>query len=93
MTGREVAWMVFYHFGISDTDGTVLHLPDLLEAGLRNDSVHSFDTRWDETVIAMKKKTDDEVLETGICCPGVPSVGKSDLTPTPRCRRRKVALN
>ena len=55
--------LVFDHFKISDTDGTLLDLPGLMKLELRNDNVQSFGIRWDATVIAMKKKPDDEVLE------------------------------
>ena len=62
MTRRQVAWMAFDHFKIRDMDGTVLDLSE--KQKLRNDTVQSFDTRWDDTVIAMRKQTDDEVLES-----------------------------
>ena len=55
--------MVHDHFSISDTDGTLLDLSDLLNVELKSGSVQSFDTRWDETIIEMTKKTDDEVQE------------------------------
>ena len=58
-----VAWMTLDHFKISDTNGAVPDLSDLLKVDLRSDSAQSFDTRWDETGIAMRKQTDDEVLE------------------------------
>ena len=54
--------MVYDHLRISDTDGAVRDLSDPLKnVVLKGDSVQSFDTRWDETIIAMTKKTDDEV--------------------------------
>ena len=52
--------MVFDHFKISDSDGAVW---DLLKVEPRNDSTQSFDTRWHGTIISMRKKPDDEVLE------------------------------
>ena len=39
----------------SDTDGTVLDLPDLLKVAPRRDTVLSFDPNRDETIIAMRK--------------------------------------
>ena len=45
MTRREVLWMISNHFKISDTDGTVQHLSDLLEIELKNDHVQSYDTK------------------------------------------------
>ena len=46
--------MITKHFKISDTDGTVLDLSDLLKVELRNE---------DETIIAMRKHLDEETLE------------------------------
>ena len=63
LTGRQVAWMTSDHFKISDTDGTFQDLPDLVKVELRSDNVQSFDTRWDETIIAMSKQFDEAVLE------------------------------
>ena len=34
-----------------------------LEVELGNDNVEAFGTRWDETIIAMTKKPDDELLK------------------------------
>ena len=37
----------------------------VLKVELTNDNIHSFNTRWDETMIAMKK-TDEEILDNFI---------------------------
>ena len=50
-------------FNISDTDGTVLDVSDLLTDELRNDNVQSFDTKWDDRIIASRNQPDHEVLE------------------------------
>ena len=63
ITGRQFAWMVFDHLKISDTDGAILDISDLPKVEHRNDIGQSFDPRWDETVIAMRNKPGDEVLE------------------------------
>ena len=54
--------MTYEYFKDSDTDESVL---DLDEIFLRsNDKVQSFNTRWDEAIIAMKKQpSDEEILE------------------------------
>ena len=54
--------MISEHFEISDADGAVLDLSDLLKIEIRNDNMQSFVTRWDETVIALTKQPDDEAL-------------------------------
>ena len=43
---------------------TVLDLSDLLKVELRNDNAQSIDTKWDETIIVLRKQPDDEVLES-----------------------------
>ena len=55
-TGRQAAW-------ISDADESDLDLDEILKVQLKNDNVQLFNTRWDETVIAMKKQPDCEMLE------------------------------
>ena len=59
---RQVAWMIYQYFKVSDTDDSVLDLNEILKVELKNDNVQSFSTRWDETIIAMKKQPDEEVL-------------------------------
>ena len=39
LTGRQVAWMIFDHLRISDTEKTVLDLSDQLKVELRKDNL------------------------------------------------------
>ena len=55
--------MTYKHFKISDTHGTALDISDLLKIELRGE-ILTFDTKWDETIIAMQKQPDEELLET-----------------------------
>ena len=59
----HVAWVIYDDVRSSDSDGTILDLSHLLKVELVAESVQSFDTRWDDTIIAMSKTPDDEVLE------------------------------
>ena len=59
LTGRQVAQMIYDNFKVLDTDD----LNEILKIELKNDNVQSFNTRWDEIIIAMKKQPDDEMLE------------------------------
>ena len=63
LTRRQVAWMICEHVKISDTDGAVLDIADLLKIELKSDNVQTFDTKWDETINAMQKRPDEEPLE------------------------------
>ena len=55
--------MVHEHFKISDTDGTVLDISDLLIIELRVDSVQTFDTKWNETITATQKQPDVDLMD------------------------------
>ena len=55
--------MIQEYFKVSDTDESVLDLNELLKVELKNDNVQSFNTRWEQTIIAMKKQPDDEIVE------------------------------
>ena len=59
----QASWQGDNNFKISDTDGTVLVLSDLLKGELRNVTVESFDGKRDETVNAMEKQPRNEILE------------------------------
>ena len=42
---------------------SVLDLDEILKVELKNNNEQSFNTRWDETIIAMKKQSDNESLK------------------------------
>ena len=46
-----------------DTDESVLDLNENLRVELKNDNVQSFNTRWDETIIATKKQPEKGILD------------------------------
>ena len=55
LTGRQVAWRGYEYFKVSGTDESVLDLNEILIVELQNDKCKViFDTRWNETVMAMK---------------------------------------
>ena len=45
--GRQIAYMIYDNFQVTDAHDTVLDYADLLTTTLRNDDVQEFDTRWD----------------------------------------------
>ena len=61
LTGRQVAWMIYEYFKVSDTDESVLDLDEILKVELKNNNVQSFTVRWDVTLIAMKKEILDNL--------------------------------
>ena len=48
LTGRQIAWMIYDHFKLTDTDGAFLEFTDLLRVELKGDNLRAFDTLWDE---------------------------------------------
>ena len=60
--------MIYEDFKVSDTDESVLDLSQILMVILRSDSAQSFNTRWDETIITMKKQSDEEILDKLCYC-------------------------
>ena len=59
---RLVKLLIDEYFKVSDTAETVLDRHEIL-VELKNDNVLAFRTRWDETIIAMKKQPDEENLD------------------------------
>ena len=55
--------MIYEYFKVSDTDESVLHFNETLKVELKNDTVQSFNARWDEIIIAMKRQPDEEILD------------------------------
>ena len=59
--------MIKEYFKVSDTDEFVLDLNEILKVVLKIGIFTSFNTRWEEAIIAMKKLSDDEILEILYC--------------------------
>ena len=55
--------MIHEYFKVSDTDESVLDFNEILKVELKNYNVHSFNTRWEEPIIAMKRQPDEEILD------------------------------
>ena len=64
LTKRQIAWIVFDHFKISDTDGTVLVplRPRGSRAQKRQSAVLGIH-KWDERIILMSKYPDEETVK------------------------------
>ena len=60
--------MIYEYFKVSDTDKSVVDLNEILKVEFKNDNWQSFNTRLDETIIAMRGSgPDDEILDN-VCC-------------------------
>ena len=56
LRGRQIAFMIYDHFRVTDGHDTVLDYADLFSVPLHDDKIQEFDTRWDEVLLSMKKK-------------------------------------
>ena len=45
LTGKQVTWMIYEYFKVSDTDESVLDLNAILKVELKDDNVQSLSTR------------------------------------------------
>ena len=64
MTGRQVAYMIYEHFRMSEVEGAVWQVGDLIHLELMNDNLRAFDTRWAEIIQGMPAVPDDVFLES-----------------------------
>ena len=64
LRGRQIAYMIYDHFWVTDAHDTVLDYADLFSIILRNDDVEEFDTRWDEILLSMTKIPPDDIQES-----------------------------
>ena len=67
VTRKQVAWMICEYSKASDTYESVLDFNEILKVKWKNDNIQLCNTRWDETIIATKKQTENEILEK-LCC-------------------------
>ena len=64
LRGRQIAYMVYDYFRVTDAHDTVLDYIGLFSITLRTDDVQEFDTRWDEILLSMTKIPTDDFLES-----------------------------
>ena len=64
--GRQISWLVFDHFRLSDIDGTMLNWDEILKIELRmpGDNVRQFLNDWDTTFTNVNSAPDPEFLES-----------------------------
>ena len=60
LTEKQVAWLIYENFKVSDTHESVSDLNEILNVELKNHNVQSLNTQWDETTIAMTTQPESE---------------------------------
>ena len=64
MKGRQALKMVYDHYKISETEGSLLEFQDLLKVTLKNDNLRGFHADWEHVLNGMNPMPADTVLET-----------------------------
>ena len=64
LRGRQIAFMIYDYFRVTDAHDTVLDYADLFSVTLRDDNIQEFDTRWDAVLLSMTKIPSDVILES-----------------------------
>ncbi len=64
MKGRQILWLLYQHFKISQAEGSLLEFQDLLNVKLQGDGLRTFLNDWDSVLLAMAQEPPVEILET-----------------------------
>ena len=64
MKGRQALKMIYDHYRISETEGSLLELQDLLRVSLKGDNLRAFIGDWEHVLTGMNPVPHDDVLET-----------------------------
>jgi hypothetical protein len=64
MSGRQAAWMVYEFMKTNAKAGALFDLNDLMSIRLKGDKLEDFWSSWEATPTGMKKKPDDDTVET-----------------------------
>ena len=64
MKGRRALRMIHDHYRISETEGSLLELQDLLKVSIKGDNLRSFLMDWEHVLTGMNPVPDIAVLET-----------------------------
>jgi hypothetical protein len=62
--GRQALRMIYDHYRISETEGSLLELQDLMKVSLKKDNLRSFLMDWEHVFTGMNPLPDVAVLET-----------------------------
>ena len=63
-TGRQLLHMVYSYYRISEVDGALLDLEDLMNVRLHGDDLRSFLTDWENVLTTMAVQPQEMVLDT-----------------------------
>ena len=64
VTGRQMLFLVYEQYRISEVDGALLGLEDLMHVRLHNDDLRNFLYDWENVLAAIADQPSDDVPET-----------------------------
>jgi hypothetical protein len=63
LRGRQILHMVYEHFSLSEREGALYDIEDLLSVKMRSGDAIEFITNWDSVLAGMRIRPNDETLE------------------------------
>ena len=84
-----MAYMIYDNFKIRGTGEALLDFTDLLRVQLKNDNVQGFDTKWNELLLSMTKKS--RCIDVGtLICKKQPQYSEEFKPPMALCLQETV---
>ena len=56
--------MIYDHFKKSKTEGAIVDISNLMDLELVGNNLRAFDTAWDDLLLGIDKKYDEDILES-----------------------------
>ena len=63
LRGRQIAYLIYEYFRFTGANDSVENYADLFTIVLQNNDILEFDSKWDGTLLSMKKIPSDDLLE------------------------------
>ncbi len=64
MKERQAAKIIYDHYKISETEGALLELQDLLQVTFKSDNLRAFLNDWEHVPACMNPAPTDAIMET-----------------------------
>ena len=64
LTGRQITWMLYENFKLSETDGAMLEWDAIMNVKLKGDNLSAFLTDWENTILNINSCPEEQVLES-----------------------------
>ena len=61
---RQVAWIIYKHFKLSDEDGAMLEWDELINVHLRGDNLQQFENDWNNMILNVRSLHEEAFLES-----------------------------